>query len=298
MTGPFPPPVHGMAVATERLATMLGAQFTVRRFDITARNHTGTKLVDIFLRVIQAAWTLLSFACLTLVRRPQVVVTALSAGYANLFDLACVTLSVVARTRVYVTHHSFAVFDGRARNWQLQLTRPLLRRSFHITLCEHMKLQLCTGWGLDPAKVAVLSNAALVEAPTVSDESIAALNLPAGSPFHLGLISNLCADKGLWTFLDIVDRLQATGHAVRATVAGPVEPADAVLQQAFEQRLRGMKEVEWLGAVHGDARCQLLHTIGLVGVSNHVRERVRAVRNSRGVGTWRSRYHNPERMHR
>src|SRR5687767_8101695 len=59
VTGPFPPPVHGMAVATERLAIMLGARFTVRRFDIAARNHTGNKLVDIFLLVIQATWTLL-----------------------------------------------------------------------------------------------------------------------------------------------------------------------------------------------------------------------------------------------
>ena len=264
VTGPFPPPVHGMAVATERLATMLGARFAVRRFDIAARNQTGTKLVDNFLRVMRAAWTLVTFGCLTLVRRPQVVVTALSAGYANVFDLACITLSVAARRRVYVTHHSFAVFDGRARYFLLQLTRPLLRRCFHIALCEHMKSQLCIGWGLDPAKVAVLSNAALVEARSESDESNAALNLAAGRPFHLGFISNLCADKGLWKFLDIVDRLQVTGHAVRATVAGPVEPADAVLQRALEQRLGRMKEVVWLGAVHGDARSNFYTQLDLL----------------------------------
>ena len=264
MTGPFPPPVHGMAVATERLAARLGARFTVRRFDIAARNHTGSRPVDLFLRVIKAAWTLISFTCLILARRPQVVVTALSAGYANAFDLACVTLSLLARRRLYVTHHSFALFDGRVRHLLLRLARPLLRRCFHIALCDHMKSQLCMGWGLDPARVAVLSNAALVEVRIESDESNAALKHSVGYPFHLGFISNLCADKGLWTFLDVVDRLQAAGDAVKATIAGPVEPADTVFQQAFEQRLRRMNDVVWLGAVHGDARTSFYAQLDLL----------------------------------
>jgi glycosyltransferase involved in cell wall biosynthesis len=264
MTGPFPPPVHGMAVATERLAAMLGARFTVRRFDIAARQHTGARLIDVLLRVSKATWMLLSFACLVLVKRPGVVVTALSAGHANAFDLACVTVSVVARRRVYITHHSFALFDGRARSRLLQFARPLLRRCFHIALCEHMKSQLCVGWGLDPARVAVLSNAALVEDRSGGDESSAAWSLRAKTPFHMGFISNLCADKGLWTFLDVVDRLQAAGHAVRATIAGPVEPADAALQRALEQRLGGMRDVAWLGAVHGDARTRFYRQLDLL----------------------------------
>jgi glycosyltransferase involved in cell wall biosynthesis len=112
--------------------------------------------------------------------------------------------------------------------------------------------------------VIVLSNAALVDARTGSDDADSEAPCPAGEPYHLGFISNLCADKGLWTFLDIVDRLQADGHPVRATIAGPVEPEDALLQRAFEQRLRGMRNVVWLGAVHGEARTNFYARLDLL----------------------------------
>lgn len=255
VTGPFPPPVHGMAVATELLAEALGERFEVRRFNIAARRLTGLKVLDIPARMLSALWTLASFAWLSFRRRPEVVVIALSVGYAKVFDLACIAIGLLASRPIYITHHSFVVFNRETPDRLIKIALPLLRRCKHITLCERMKLELISAWNIEDANVAVLSNAALVRIPTA--------NLEVGSPsiqsvrrgaYHLGFIANLCAEKGLWTFLDTVDRLQEIGHEVIATIAGPIEPADTLLEKELKQRLCAMKNVSWLGAVHGRER--------------------------------------------
>ncbi|MXS82185.1 glycosyltransferase family 4 protein [Nitrosomonas oligotropha] len=264
-TGPFPPPVHGMAVATGLLAAALGERFHVRRFNIAARRLTGLKILDIPARMLRALWTLASFAWLSFRRRPEVVVIALSVGYAKVFDLACIAIGLLASRPIYITHHSFVVFNRVAPDRLIKIALPLLRRCKHITLCGRMKLELISAWNIEDANVAVLSNAALVRIP--------ATNLEAGSPsiqsvrcgaYHLGFIANLCAEKGLWTFLDTVDRLQAIGHTVVATIAGPVEPADALLEKELKQRLHAMKNVSWLGAVHGRERTHFYQELDLL----------------------------------
>ena len=265
VTGPFPPPVHGMAVATELLAEALGERFQVRRFNIAARRLTGLKVLDIPARMLGALWTLASFAWLSFRRRPEVVVIALSVGYAKMFDLACIAIGLLASRPIYITHHSFVVFNRGTPDRLIKIALPLLRRCKHIALCERMKLDLISAWNIGDANVAVLSNAALVRISTA--------NLEVGAPsiqsvrrgaYHLGFIANLCAEKGLWTFLDTVGRLQAIGHTVVATIAGPIEPADALLEKELKQRLHAMKNISWLGAVHGRERTRFYQELDLL----------------------------------
>jgi len=275
VTGPFPPPVHGMAVATGRLATRAAERFTVRRFDIAARRRTGIRIVDLLLRVLHASATLIAFAALLPVRRPRAVIAALSAGFARTFDLAAIAIARTTRCHVYITHHSFAAFEGLHGQPLLRLTLPLLRRCRHVVLCDLMKARLCAAWGLDPGVVFVLSNAALVEAPPPDTRHLATPG-PAGAAVdgaaatrapdgpHLGFISNLCADKGLWTFLDVVDDLRARGLGVQATIAGPVEPPDAELERALCARLGRMGGVAWLGPVRGEEREAFYRAIDLL----------------------------------
>jgi glycosyltransferase involved in cell wall biosynthesis len=275
VTGPFPPPVHGMAVATERLAARAAQHFTVRRFDIAARERTGVRIIDLLLRMLQAIATLLGFMVLLPVRRPRAVVAALSAGFAQVFDLGAIAVAHTAGCRVYITHHSFAAFDGREPQRLLRLVLPLLRRCRHVVLCDLMKTRLCEGWTIDPHAVFVLSNAALIEAPPcVAQDPLGtgparsaittAGTVRQSGGLHVGFISNLCADKGLWTFLDIVEELRADGLEVQATIAGPVEPADADLERALRERLRRMSGVAWLGAVRGDDREAFYDSIDLL----------------------------------
>lgn len=264
-TGPFPPPVHGMAVATGLLAEALGERFQVRRFNIAARRLTGLKTLDIPVRMLRALWTLTSFAWLSFRRRPEVVVIALSVGYAKVFDLACIAIGLLASRPIYITHHSFVVFSRVTPDRLIKIALPLLRRCKHITLCERMKLELISAWNVGDANVAVLSNAALVRIPTTNlDAESSSIQSVRRGAYHLGFIANLCAEKGLWTFLDTVDRLQAIGHTVVATIAGPVEPADALLEKKLKQRLHAMKNVSWLGAVHGRERTHFYQELDLL----------------------------------
>lgn len=275
VTGPFPPPVHGMAVATDRLATRAAGHFTVHRFDIAARQRTGIRILDLLLRTLHAFVTLITFGVLLPVRRPRAVIAALSAGFARIFDLGAIAIARAMGYQVYLTHHSFAAFDGRERQRLLRLALPLLRRCRHVVLCDLMKARLCAAWSLDPGAVFVLSNAALIEAlpreaqdipmPESADTAapVTAAARASGGP-HLGFISNLCADKGLWTFLDVVDDLRARGLAVRATIAGPVEPPDAALERTLRDRLERMGGVAWLGPVRGGAREAFYRSLDLL----------------------------------
>jgi glycosyltransferase involved in cell wall biosynthesis len=265
ITGPFPPPVHGMAVATERLAVRLATRFDLRRYDIAARRRSGVAVLNVLVRAVAALATLAGFSAGLLMRRPRAVIVAMSAGFAKLFDLLVIAIALVLGRKVYVTHHSFAVFDGRTRQLLLRVARPLLRRCRHIVLCEAMRAGLSEAWGLDPADVRVLSNAALMESaaePPGHGRAEATDPLPA--TLRLGFIANLCADKGLWTFLDVVERARGEGIEVSALIAGPVEPADPQLEQELRDRLRRMPDVQWLGAVHGERRAAFYEAIDLL----------------------------------
>jgi len=266
VTGPFPPPVHGMAVATARLATRLGTRFDVRRFDIAARPRSGVAGLDVLLRVLASFGTLARYALGLLTRRPQAVVVAMSAGFAKIFDLFAIAIALSQRRVVYVTHHSFAVFDGRTRQGLLGACRPMLRRCRHIVLCDAMKTALCGAWQLRPDSVFVLSNAALMDSSggPVDGARVTGGVAPASATCRLGFIANLCADKGLWTFLDVVECAQRDGCPVTALIAGPVEPPDAQLERALRNRLRRMTGVEWLGAVHGEQRAAFYEAIDLL----------------------------------
>lgn len=264
VTGPFPPPVHGMAVATALLAARLGARFDVRRFDIAATAHSGVAALDLLLRMILATVTLARYSFSLLHRRPRCVVVALSAGFAKLFDLIAIAIALTFGRTVYVTHHSFAVIDGRTRQRLLALCQPMLRRCGHIVLCDAMRSALLTAWQLPPDQVVVLSNAALVnESISTTADAHEAIE-PEREEIRLGFIANLCADKGLWTFLDVVDRLKNEGCAVSALIAGPVEPPDSALEQALRDRLSRMSGVAWLGAVHGDRRAAFYQSVDLL----------------------------------
>ena len=182
-----------------------------------------------------------------------------------IFDLACIAIGLLASRPIYITHHSFVVFNRGTPDRLIKIALPLLRRCKHIALCERMKLDLISAWNIGDANVAVLSNAALVRISTA--------NLEVGAPsiqsvrrgaYHLGFIANLCAEKGLWTFLDTVGRLQAIGHTVVATIAGPIEPADALLEKELKQRLHAMKNISWLGAVHGRERTRFYQELDLL----------------------------------
>jgi len=262
VTGPFPPPVHGMAVATERLAARLGTRFDVRRFDIASRPRTGFAPIDVLLRALAALGTLVGFSTGLVRCRPRAVVVAMSAGFAKMFDLLVIAIALLLRRTVYVTHHSFAVFDGRLRQRLLDASRPMLRRCRHIVLCDVMKSTLCEAWRLNPDQVLVLSNAALVGPPTAAPRTS---QDPSSSPaFCVGFIANLCADKGLWTFLDVVDRARAGGCAVTALIAGPVEPPDPQLERDLRDRLQRTSGVQWLGAVQGERRAAFYTAIDLL----------------------------------
>ena len=282
VTGPFPPPVHGMAVATARLATRLGTRFDVRRFDIAARPRSGVAGLDVLLRVLASFGTLARYALGLLTRRPQAVVVAMSAGFAKTFDLFAIAIALSQRRVVYVTHHSFAVFDGRTRQGLLGACRPMLRRCRHIVLCDAMKTALCGAWQLRPDSVFVLSNAALMDSSggPVDGARVTGGVAPASATCRLGFIANLCADKGLWTFLDVVECAQRDGCPVTALIAGPVEPPDAQLERALRNRLRRIRmgsirprrdlrrrlEDDQRAAFVGDEDGQQRRRFGLAGV--------------------------------
>src|SRR5207248_6398747 len=111
-------------------------------------------------------------------------------------------------------HHSYAYLRGRSFIAAL-LTRAVGTHGLHVVLCRDMERKLKDLYQ-NVHEVLTLSNAAFVELAGGTSE-------PRKRLGHIGYISNVSAEKGIFTFLDVMERLanSKTGDGVKASIAGP-----------------------------------------------------------------------------
>ncbi len=242
VSGPFPPPVHGLAVVNQYLADALAAHADVVRLDCAGPMWRGRRLRAAGLR---AAWALgrlarLSLVCVT--RRRLAVCIGLSAGWAQAYDLAVMAIALATRHAVFVHHHSFGYL--RQPGWPWRLGAALLRRSRHVVLCAGMGDALQGQLGLANDHVLELSNACWVTPAATPGEPA----LHTGGALRLGFIANIRAEKGIFEFFDLVDCLRQAGHAVQAHIAGPVLPQ---AQDRFATCLASATPATWHGPLEG-----------------------------------------------
>lgn len=189
---------------------------------------------------------LAGFAGVLIRYRPGALYLALSGGTRQIADALFLLLARARGLRLFVHHHSFAYLNERS--WIAALCLRASSRGTHIVLCETMGERLCARYGITQERLRILSNAAFL-APEESN----AVPAPPGASLRLGYISNITAEKGIFTFLDVVAAANAGDLAVEADIAGPIDPA---IQRRFRERVASLGSVRYCGPVYEQAKTE------------------------------------------
>jgi glycosyltransferase involved in cell wall biosynthesis len=235
--GPLPPPLNGFSNVCAMMLAMLRLNGEVHVFDRAPKHKQPRQLITQLLLPLQ-------YAVLCLRRRDVVLYLALSGAFGQIYDWLYVLISKVLRRPIYIHHHSFAYIHQptRLNHWFF----AWVRNANHVVLSRSMGEALVALYGLDPACVKAVSNAAFYTSAEASRPVPA-----ARAPLQLGYLSNITFEKGIVEFFSILDRLRELQIEYRAHIAGPVAEA---ARETFEKLLSSASQVEYVGPVFGEAK--------------------------------------------
>ncbi len=236
--GPLPPPVHGFSFIN---AAMLARFQAVSPVAVFNRAPGAAPRWLLFLRTL---WRHRAGASLYI---------GLSGGWGQLKDWPYLLAAQLLRCPVVVHHHSFAYL--RRAPWHTRLVLRAARQARHIVLCDCMAAALSAGYSIGRQHIAVVSNAAFLDAAEPP------LPPPREAPLRLGFLSNITADKGIWAFFELGDALVAGGVAVQALIAGP--PA-ADIAARFVREIAARPWCRHLGAVYGAEKARFFGEIDVL----------------------------------
>jgi glycosyltransferase involved in cell wall biosynthesis len=201
--GMFPPPVHGQAVLTEKIAEFFEEESEVRRVSLAAPNPVG-KIVRAF-----------TAAARVLLERRGENIYATPPGQKGLWLFSVIVLAARLRgQRVYVHHHSFRPISAGPLAAMRLLNSVGGSSLRHIFLGERMREGFARVYAREP-NATVLPNAFAFPPPTQAPP------LRTG-PLTIGHLSVLSRTKGVLFVLELFDLLRAAGVEVNLVLAGPI----------------------------------------------------------------------------
>lgn len=243
MVGAFPPPVHGMALVNAAVRERLRSA----RIELLELNLAGFSLDrGLIARLKRSLKVIASLVWLTSTfgLRGGTLYMSVSGGFGQLYDILFVALARLRGMRVFMHHHSFAYLDER------KLTTRLLVRlagpAMHIVLSRDMSERF---------------RRIYPRAQVVLDASNAALLLPnctAGSRScrhslrTLGFLGNISADKGVFIFLDLLEKCLDAQLPIRGKLAGPF--LDRRTERLVRERVAELPTVEYVGSRYGNEK--------------------------------------------
>lgn len=235
MIGAFPPPVHGMAIVnatTRERLTQVGAQVVTLNTAAPDLRRSWAARLRRLPRIV-VALCILSFRH----GESETLYMSMSGGLGQLYDVLFLAVGLARRKRIFVHHHSFAYLDERHSLTSI-FTRLGGRRVTHVVLSNAMDKRLRS---LYPgvAHTIIVSNAAILESGRAPERR---LRSKVGV---VGFIGNICAEKGIFEFLEVAEESRRLGMNIQFKVAGPFQ--DAATERDVQSRLLGIECVEYVG---------------------------------------------------
>jgi glycosyltransferase involved in cell wall biosynthesis len=235
--GPFPPPVHGFAQATEDFANLLGSRgFDVMKIDLKPIHHKVGILGALRLRMSQLT-TLFSKA-----NRGSQIYLALSGGGRQLVDIVVLVVARISGAKLYIHHHSFAYLDQPTSLSQLCF-RVAGKTATHLVLCSKMKRSMQKEYK-SAVNVEVISNAGL--------RSVGFAFKPRTKLQNVGYLGALTREKGILMFLEVAEYLLKSNSGLTFSIAGPCD--DKAIRDRVERACQAHLEIDYLGPVYGERK--------------------------------------------
>jgi glycosyltransferase involved in cell wall biosynthesis len=237
---PLPPPVHGFSNICAAMLGLLQTKSSVGIFDRAPRKPSRLS----WLRQLAMPFAYLAW----LVKNPDGnLYLALSGGRGQIIDCPYILISRLFGRRIFVHHHSFAYIV--APSMLNKLLFASLRRQIHVVLSAQMGRDLARIYGLNAAKVRVLSNAAFFSA----NMQIARKQQNEEAPIRLGYLSNISVEKGIVEFFAVLAELKRIGIEYQAQIAGPIAPS---ARDTFSGLLASSFNTTYCGPIYDEAKQQ------------------------------------------
>jgi len=224
VVGPMPPPVHGAAVVTSRMAELFAEQLPTIRLNVAVagKRHTPTYHSRRLGRHLAVSLTVLRRAR---ARRGCVYLSV--PGGASAAEMLMVCLAArVRRAPIILHHHSFNYLMRRSRLHQA-LFAVAGGSAVHIALCDEMADSLRRGYAT-VTRVEIWSNRHPMDLPPTPLKAPPA----QGAPMAIGHMANLSVEKGLDVVLEVLRRGLAQGLDLTLHIAG--EPTDSASARLLE----------------------------------------------------------------
>lgn len=265
LIGPLPPPIFGMATTNEAVA----AEIRRRGVEPIVINLAGPTLERTYFGRFRRLPVVLGGAVRMCKMMPRLwggtLYMSVSGGFGQVYELIYVLLGRLFKMRLYVRHCSFAYLDAPSRMMML-FTRMTGPAAVHIVQCSRMATRLGDLYGV--RHVLSISNAVLYREIQNSKPPVRA------QLKTLGFISNICREKGIFEFIDLISSVVADGLDVQALIAGPFMDADT--EREVRSRLAGFDNVRYLGAVYGDSKDEFFRAIDVLVFPTKYRDETEA----------------------
>lgn len=244
----LPPPVNGLATANAFVTERLEAAGLLWKAVGIGPSRHGPGWLRTAVRAGRVAGAVLIMPVARLSGARLLYMPPDSAA-GLLFNLVLLAWARLLGFRVWFHHHNFSYID-RHMGAMERLIRWAPRGSTHVVLCARMGEQLAerypAAWAAATPRLLVLPNAVMVEAgePAATDRPAAVV---------LGHLSNLTAEKGSDTVIDLFLAARRQGTPVRLDLAGPA--GDAATRAAIARaEAEAPDAFRWLGPVYGAAK--------------------------------------------
>jgi glycosyltransferase involved in cell wall biosynthesis len=219
------------------------ARIPVAVFAVTPTLHKGTR------GHLTKAWQALLAVCGIIgcrLRGTRTFYGSVDDGLGGVYTAAFAATARLAGMHLYIHHHSFRYIDRTTRQMRL-ITAAAGPAAHHIVLCQCMGHQLAQRYRRI-TNILVAPNS--LEAPTAAKPDAATSEQGV---LRLGLLSNLTFEKGLSTFVELLEKASNEGLHVRGVLGGPFgDGRSAAYYREAQERLGHL--LSWRGALDGEAK--------------------------------------------
>lgn len=245
--GHFPPPVHGMAVATADFTRRLADRYDVVARDISGDGHQRTvgHLTRRLARTVRAAATIMMSG-----RRGDSLYLGSDGGPGMLFTAMVLSAARARGLRRFLHHHSSAYVASRSP-LMAAVVRLAGPETTHVFSCAGQAATFATRYEA-PCRTAVVPIVFVLDEISGTELRSRAPDAP-GQGLVLGHLSNLSAPKGLGLVFETLAEGLVRSLNLELVLAGPVPDAqDAAFLQAEVGRVG--ERARYLGAVSGASK--------------------------------------------
>ncbi|WP_424934474.1 glycosyltransferase family 4 protein [Amaricoccus macauensis] len=243
--GPFPPPTHGQAIATNMLAEHLEAQGChLRKIDLSIGDHN--KIISITYKILKYL-----FASKLILSNKSLLYISLSANAGMWLSAVLVALARLRRNPTIV-HHLTYDHVRRRRLSMAALVRAGGSNLLHVVLTNSMGKDLKATYK-EAKNLIVINNSGIVR--TYKIEKIRSNN-----KFIIGHLANICKEKGIKDVVDLAIQSLHNKKLSKLIIAGPIK--DKFSENEIERaKLKLEDHFEYRGPVYGDDKIKFFSDI-------------------------------------